>query len=337
MIATHTCGVSMVPFHRQVGNLRILAFVVNVLPLFIHATAYAAPVLDQSSTAISERAFLCCSFEWGQTFTAGMTGALVRVDVYLGDVFGGFSAVGPLAYDVRRVVSGAPSAASGDVLVRGTLARSTFTAEGFYTLDIGAAQIPVRIGDQFAIVLSSTDPDSVAPWTWRGSSAFASTYAGGARFFRINETAAWVQSLDSDLAFRTFVDPAAPVPTLAEWAMGALVLLLVMAGVVAMRRRPVEQLQRQHRPRSGHAIRGCAKTAAPTSSVSQVVAWKLFRSRLASGSHELGGSFERSIPNEYRTTARNLAIVPAQPGSVPLMMFTSLRDQRGQGRRGRRD
>jgi len=82
----------MVPFHRQIGNLRILAFVVNV-PLFIHATAYAAPVLDQSSTAISAGSKLCCSFEWAQTFTAGMTGALVRVDVYLGDPFGGFGAV----------------------------------------------------------------------------------------------------------------------------------------------------------------------------------------------------------------------------------------------------
>jgi hypothetical protein len=212
-------------------------FVVNVLPL-LQATAHAAPVLDQSSSPLNRRAFLCCSFEFGQTFTAGITGALVRVDVYLGDLFGSLRVdAGPLAYDVRRVVSGAPSAASGDVLVRGTLVRSTFTTDGFYTLDLGAAQIPVRVGDQFAIVLTSADPNAVGPWTWRGGEMF-STYAGGTSFFRINQSAAWAASpVDTDMAFRTFVDPAVPVPTLPEWGTCGLALLLLMTGVAAIRRR----------------------------------------------------------------------------------------------------
>jgi hypothetical protein len=163
-----------------------------------------APTLDQSSTAGDRHCKLCCGFEWAQTWTVGKTGVLTGVEVYLGDSFGGFSSPGPLSYSVRRAVGGVPSASPADILASGSLSRSTFAGQAFYALDLGTVPIPVVAGDQLAIVLTNSDADSFAPWTWRGGSL----NAGGIGLFRPNSSAAWT-SLDPlfDLAFRTFVDP----------------------------------------------------------------------------------------------------------------------------------
>ena len=216
--------------------LRRLTFAAGTLCALTPSAAHADPVLDQVSTPIEYQAFACCGSEWGQTFTAGLAGTLATVQVYLGAGYGGFSGVGPLTYDVRRTVTGAPSSESRDVLRTGALSPSVFRGEGFYTLDFDP--MPLSLGDQLEIVLSNMDPDSSSPWTWRFSGPSASTYDRGAMFMRAGTAAEWSSQVfeGRDFAFRTFVEPdAAPVPEPASWMTLAAGLL---GAALKARRRP---------------------------------------------------------------------------------------------------
>jgi len=188
--------------------------VLSLMAVLAGGRAYADPisVLDQSATAIERRAFLCCDWEWAQTFTAGVSGTLTRIDVYLGDPFGAEPAGGPVAFDVRHARAGTPGS-ERDVIARRVLDTSAFVGEGFYQFDVQAARLSVTAGQSLAIVLTSRALDA-APWTWRGSEAGEPAYAGGAQFFRLTRDDAWSSPIpDVDLAFRTFVRPGAAAPT----------------------------------------------------------------------------------------------------------------------------
>jgi hypothetical protein len=208
-------GVSM-PATKTVLALRVAAtLVVSIMAVPAGGRAYAEPisVLDQSSTAIGRRAFLCCDWQWAQTFTSGVSGTLTRVDLYLGDPFGAQPTGAPLAFDVRHVRAGTPGT-EGDVIATRVLDTSAFVGEGFYQFDVQAARLSVTAGERLAIVLTSSGPDSVAPWTWRGSDTGEPAYAGGAMFFRLTRDEVWSSPLpDLDLAFRTFVRPGTTAAT----------------------------------------------------------------------------------------------------------------------------
>jgi hypothetical protein len=207
-------GASMRATKKMLGRPLVATLVVGLMTVLAGGRAYADPisVLDQSATAIGRRAFLCCDWQWAQTFTAGVSGTLSRVDLYLGDPFGAEPAGGPLAFDVRPVRAGTPGS-ERDVIARRVLDTSAFVGEGFYQFDVQAARLSVTAGQRLAIVLTSRALDA-APWTWRGSEGGQPAYAGGASFFRLARDNVWSSPLpDVDLAFRTFVRPGAMAPT----------------------------------------------------------------------------------------------------------------------------
>jgi len=192
-----------------------VTLVLSVMAVLAGGRAYADPIsiLDQSSASIGRRAFVCCEWEWAQTFTSGISGTLTHVDLYLGDPFGALPTGASLAFDVRHVRAGTPGA-EGDVIARRVLETSAFVAEGFYQFDVQAAHLSVTAGESLAIVLTSSGPDSVTPWTWRGADTGEPAYAGGAMFFRVTRDEVWSLALPGlDLAFRTFVRPGATAPT----------------------------------------------------------------------------------------------------------------------------
>jgi hypothetical protein len=223
---------------RFLRYLAVAAACVVVFPTGARAEPIA--LLDQTATGISQQAFVCCGFQWAQTFTGGLKGRLTGVEVYLGDAAGGFSGEGPLRFDVRRVDGDEPSDDSADVLASGALETAAFTSEGFYALNLATAWIAVRPGDRFAIVLSNAGPDFPAPWTWRFSDRGESPYPQGQMFFRLNPAAAWsVRGFaGQDFAFRTFVSPAA-VPEPASLVLAASGLLLMLAVAKGRFHRPM--------------------------------------------------------------------------------------------------
>jgi hypothetical protein len=168
--------------------------------------------------------------ENAQTFTAGVSGALSRIEVKLQNV-----GSQDLSFDVRPTVGGVPVEDDGAAYAEITLPNSSIPPEvvTWVEFDLNPFNIAVEAGDVLAIVLSAPDP-VFGQYLWRGSFSGPSLYPGGQRFLRGGEQVGptWNGTIFGqeaiDLNFRTFVDPV-PVPAALPLMASGLIALFAMA------------------------------------------------------------------------------------------------------------
>ncbi len=192
----------------------------------------ATPILDQFFVAdvAGDNTIIAARFNAAQTFTVGITGVLTSVEVNIAQ-FELTSA--PLVLDIRTTTDGVPTEPDSGSNVLATLtlpAASIPSIPEFVTFDV--PDLSVTAGEVLAITMSTTAgavlgaPDD-APFIWLDGSG----YSGGRAFARGVDAAgltwgdgATFSLAGTDYAFRTFVDPASPVPE-----PSTLLLLCVLA------------------------------------------------------------------------------------------------------------
>jgi hypothetical protein len=191
----------------------------SVFPGFLHA----AVVLDQAHTpaSLTVSSSFGGDFQQAQTFTVGVTGTLVRIDIV------GFAS-NPFSFDVRGQTASRPDNAT----VLQTVTVPALASGGAFTPI--ALSVPVVAGDMLSFVAygggggqlrgaSSTPPaDGYAP---------GSIWTFGNPPFGLDGPGTWYpngnSSSNADLSFRTFVDDGAPMtpiplPGALPLALGAL-------------------------------------------------------------------------------------------------------------------
>jgi hypothetical protein len=154
--------------------------------------------------------FLMPSNFHAQSFTVGVDGLLSQIDVQVGKYAG---ATGDVRFELRPLVNGKPTLDD-----RGTLFMSTILINDipvinsladpptFVSVDVSAAGIHAKPGDQFAISLRRSGSTPAAAWRSKPNS-----YAGGIGFFRSLLSSPWNATVE-DYGFRTLIDPTPTAP-----------------------------------------------------------------------------------------------------------------------------
>jgi Calx-beta domain len=187
--------------YRAAGQMAsILAIVVLGLAA-IPDDASAAGTLDQEQAdSTGGAAFVGSAASFAQTFTAGSSGRLDQVDLFLARSSPATTL--PLELELRGVdLEGAPDAT---VLASATLPAESVPESGDFVQIPLAAPVPVVSGGRYAIVAHTTDTDPLA-YSWFRSSA--DVYAGGAPWLSSSPPSLWLVQEGYDLAFRTYVVP----------------------------------------------------------------------------------------------------------------------------------
>ncbi|HEY1238474.1 MAG TPA: choice-of-anchor R domain-containing protein [Solirubrobacterales bacterium] len=197
---------------RLADRLRgaLLATLIVALAAGSLAPGALAGTLDQQQTVSSSVFFTDADSSSAQTFTAGLSGGLDQVDLYL-DRQGVPNA--PLSVEIRDAPGGPGSA----ILAGQSVPVSSVPAgdPGFLSIRF-AAPAPVAAGTQYAIVAHRLSaPMTATTYDWWGSNA--NPYAGGAEFFTPGPPSGpWTAFPGHDAAFKTYVVPnvvPAPGPT----------------------------------------------------------------------------------------------------------------------------
>jgi hypothetical protein len=179
--------------------------------------AQAAGTLDQQQTsAPSHVGVQGPGFTWesgsiaypglaeAQTFTAGVTGGLDRVELSLRQ--DDHSDGSPLTVEIRNVAAGAPGTG---VLATAELAASEIPPDGsplaFVPANFSPA-VPVTAGTQYAIVAYTANQGAY----WWGLDTL-DVYPGGQTSYRLSSPpGTWTTpDFPGDVAFKTYVEPAA--------------------------------------------------------------------------------------------------------------------------------
>src|SRR5687767_3691112 len=211
--------------------VRIAAFVLGlsaIFPLYAEAT----PIVDQVFAPSSSSAIPAGLGQAAQTFTVGVSGTLVQIDVaaWLNPLGLDF----PLLFDLRPVDgSGVPLNDPSTALVQRTIPRAsvptnqTPTPDQFVAVNLGLG-VPVTAGDQFAIVLNGATGGSYGVFANSGDG-----YAGGDYFWNF-QTGLWELRSGADFGFRTWIESAT---TVAEPSTLLLIVTSVASVVLSRRNR----------------------------------------------------------------------------------------------------
>ena len=182
---------------------------------FGSGTAQAAGTLDQSNSApyASTSSLLGAQDGNGQTFTAGISGLLTNVDVYVSQ----FSVNADLNVSIYAVSAGLPT---GSALASTTIAASSIPSAGRL---VGAAfTTPTRVeaGTQYAITLTST---LTAGFYNMGFSSGGYTGGGAIVISQLSRPNFISPPGNNDLIFNTYVEVAssgdAPPPVMQQFGM----------------------------------------------------------------------------------------------------------------------
>jgi len=159
----------------------------------------------------------------GQTYTAGLTGNLVGVNVNLAE----FGTATPLRVAIYEVLAGVPT---------NTVLGETVLASGNPSLNdlINFSEIiPQVAGKQYAIVVNYLDPQSTGQWLGGARGDYRGDYFEG-QVVLSNDANTWRIDNNGDLHFRTFVssqetvsvpEPSSVLGLLTFEALGAISLL----------------------------------------------------------------------------------------------------------------
>lgn len=202
-------------------KLAVHALVLPLL-LLVPGTGAAEVVQDQGmeeSPYIGQRFF--DTNHLAQTFTAGVTGTLVGVDI---GIYRSFDVpVADVVLEVRDTVGGSPGPT---LLGTGTFpAASVATTQGvFVSFDLSAQGIQVAEGQFYALVARSavTANNADGTYTWPGAGQGGS-YAGGSAWQGPGD-GSWTESsvpYPYDRVFRTWVDVPDAADALDEWMADA--------------------------------------------------------------------------------------------------------------------
>jgi HYR domain len=175
--------------------------------------ASAAGTLDQSQSSDSAGTECLCEpfTRLAQTFTAGRTGDLDRIDLLLYRV----GSPGDLTVQVRTASGGVPSEV---VLATASVAAASVPDAGWVSVPL-SSPISSTAGRQYAIVLSAPGASSASPFYGWGS-ALGDPYAGGDALTSVDSGGSWNPligpgDLRLDRAFNTYVGvPDVAPPTI---------------------------------------------------------------------------------------------------------------------------
>jgi len=189
----------------------VAAAVIAVAGLLAPLTANAAGTLDQQQTSTSGGAIILgATNTLAQTFTAGISGKLDQVELYLGEQ----GATSSLTVEIRNTVAGEPGSI---VLATTTIPAASvpyFNPFGFRGEFVAASftgPAQVTAGTQYAIVSHLTEP---GPSEYFLSLGANNPYLSGAEWRSTNPPTVWHEE-ESDLAFKTYVEPQ-QIPTSKE-------------------------------------------------------------------------------------------------------------------------
>lgn len=199
-----------------------------LISMFVSAPAWAIPTLDQyqeqEGGAISAKS--TTSQTWiGQTFTAGLSGVLDRVDI--GNTFGMalLPAVAPIV-QIRNIEGDQP----GSTVLGSVTGQGYVPTNGWAIFDFASENILVTAGEMYAIVIKpSTSSGNVS----MGLNPDPASYTNGAVWEYYSNS--WQPyHNDGDIQFHTYVEtgtaPTVPVP-------GAFLLASLGTGCMAWLRR----------------------------------------------------------------------------------------------------
>jgi hypothetical protein len=164
--------------------------------------AAVAGTLDQQQTDTPVYNSIYAPDRFAQSFTAGLSGGLDQVDLYLSGPAP--SPTAPLKVEIRDFYVGAPG---GIVLASQSVPASTFSAS-FISVKF-ATPAPVVVGAQYAIVAYSAT-GAGNPYLWFLTTA--NPYAGGNKFAAGTSPPSlgtWSGYPTGDYAFKTYVVPSA--------------------------------------------------------------------------------------------------------------------------------
>jgi hypothetical protein len=196
---------------------RLILVLAAVFSLALPAQATAGTLDQQQTNVAGGRTHIFGPGDTGlsarslaQTFTAGISGALDQVDLYLDREA---STEEPLTVEIRDVV-GATGAPGTSVLASASVPAASVptVATGFFA--VGFASPPsVTAGTKYAIV-AYVGGDGRYFW-WRGTCcASGDLYPGGGAFDAFESPPSSWFSAAFDLAFQTYVIPAATIADL---------------------------------------------------------------------------------------------------------------------------
>lgn len=172
------------------------------------APAAAAGPLDQASTGEPDECiWIGESVPLAQTFTAGVTGDLDRVTVWLGRTAS--SPVMPVDIEIRDVVAGEPVAT---VLASTSVAGTSVPVDDTGPVAVDLPPVPVVAGTQYALIVISAAPEFPPSYCYEGyRNPDVDAYVGGAASVYFGGS--WHSILDADdFGFETYVTPAPPEP-----------------------------------------------------------------------------------------------------------------------------
>jgi hypothetical protein len=190
---------------RKARRVFLSALAVGAAACVLAPGAALAGTLDQqqSTVNISGARAIDSSLSIAQTFTAGISGGLDGVDLYLSK---SSTPSAPLTVEIRNVSGAGPGTTVLASLSIPAASVPTFPAafvsSGF------AAPAPLTAGTRYAIVAYSS---TISYYEWGGGVDGTSPYAGGEGFYTPGSppSGSWANDT-ADRTFRTYVTP---VPT----------------------------------------------------------------------------------------------------------------------------
>jgi hypothetical protein len=191
---------------KQIAVLKIRMFAAAAI-CSLAALLYLAPMasatgsqLDQSYTpTVNSTDTVSTSESVAETFTVGIAGVLTDVEVPVSD---SGSPNAPIVVDITTLTAGAPNLSN--VVGTGTIPASSLNGSAQYVTTTLSLQPTVTVGEQLALVLTTTNTSGSYSW-W---DANVTGYAGGSAFERTGGS--WNALSGWDKAFATFVGQPAP-------------------------------------------------------------------------------------------------------------------------------
>jgi hypothetical protein len=180
---------------RRIG---VLAVVTGAVCLAIPGTA-VADTLDQQQPSGGSDARVDSGESLAQTFRAGITGGLDRIELLLG--FPDSAPDAALTVEIRNVSGSSPGAT---VLATGSVPASAVSSTDAWVPVTFPSATPVTAGTEYAIAVYSP-VDGTHSYFWAVD--FPNPYQAGANFFSAYPPSTWtLTALDGDQAFKTYVD-----------------------------------------------------------------------------------------------------------------------------------
>lgn len=168
-----------------------------------------APRIDQQNLNVTTSGFAFNSTAWaGQTFTAGVTGDLTRVDL---DLFcSGCTGTTPNITVSIRATAGSPLVPTGADLATATIPGFSSGSGGYFSANF-AAPLAITAGTRYAVIMRAVANPSAGTYAYVVSSA--NPYPNGQRVTSATSGATWVADITSggrDLGFKAFVKTGFP-------------------------------------------------------------------------------------------------------------------------------